>query len=76
MAESAGLDRAGIPSASDHPPPIGAGAAAGPGRSVLRIEVAGRTIWQVIGAILLTLLLLRVAASASGLLSMVGSQEP
>ncbi|HSK92085.1 MAG TPA: AI-2E family transporter [Euzebyales bacterium] len=38
---------------------------------MLRIEVAGRTVWQMIGAILLTLLLLRVAASASGLLSMV-----
>ncbi|HSK95938.1 MAG TPA: AI-2E family transporter, partial [Euzebyales bacterium] len=52
----------------------GEAAAAGappPPRSLLRIEIAGRTIWQVIGAILLTIALLRMARAASGLLSMV-----
>jgi predicted PurR-regulated permease PerM len=38
---------------------------------VLRVEVAGRTIWQVIGAILLTTALLGAARAASGLLTMV-----
>lgn len=54
-------------------PPDEVPAAAGPpgARSILRIEIAGRTIWQVIGAILLTLVLLRMAAAARGLLGMV-----
>jgi predicted PurR-regulated permease PerM len=38
---------------------------------VLRVEIAGRTVWQVIGAILLTLLALRMARAASGLLGML-----
>jgi predicted PurR-regulated permease PerM len=38
---------------------------------VLRIEIGGRTIWQVIGAILATLALLRAAGAARSLLSMV-----
>ncbi|HSK97653.1 MAG TPA: AI-2E family transporter [Euzebyales bacterium] len=38
---------------------------------MLRIEIAGQTIWQVIGAILLTIVLLRAASAASGLLSRV-----
>lgn len=38
---------------------------------VLRIEIAARTIWQTIGAILLTILLLRAGSAARGLLSMV-----
>jgi predicted PurR-regulated permease PerM len=40
--------------------------------SGLRVEIASRTVWQVIGAILLTVILLRAAAAASGLLAMVG----
>lgn len=39
--------------------------------SSMRIEIASTTIWQVIGAILLTLVLLRAAAAASGLLSII-----
>jgi predicted PurR-regulated permease PerM len=42
-----------------------------PTASVLRIEIAGRTIWQVIGAIVLTLILLAAVRAASGLLTMV-----
>lgn len=46
--------------------------AAGPLRpSTTRIEIAGRTIWQVIAAILVTLLLLRAALAARSLLGMV-----
>jgi predicted PurR-regulated permease PerM len=40
-------------------------------RTVMRIEVAGRTIWQTIGAILATILLLGAADAASTLLAMV-----
>lgn len=40
-------------------------------RSPLRIEIAGKTIWQVIGAILLTIVIVRAAVAASGLLSLV-----
>ncbi|HEX6257572.1 MAG TPA: AI-2E family transporter [Euzebyales bacterium] len=36
-----------------------------------RVEVAGRTVWQVIGAILLTIVLLNAARAAAGLLTMV-----
>jgi predicted PurR-regulated permease PerM len=43
-----------------------------PPASLLRVEIAGRTVWQVIGAILMTLVLLRAANAASGLLVMVG----
>jgi predicted PurR-regulated permease PerM len=39
--------------------------------SVLRVEVASKTIWQVIGAILLTMAMLGAARAASGLLTMV-----
>lgn len=49
----------------------GVGRAQGAAPSSLRIEVAGRTIWQVIGAILLTIVVLRAAAAAAGLLSIV-----
>jgi predicted PurR-regulated permease PerM len=38
----------------------------------LKVEITGRTVWQAIGAILLTLLLLQFARAASGLLTMVG----
>lgn len=38
---------------------------------VTRIEIAGRTIWQVIGAILLTIVLVNAARAAAGLLTMV-----
>jgi predicted PurR-regulated permease PerM len=37
----------------------------------MRVEISGTTVWQVIGAILLTLVLLRAASAASGLLTMV-----
>lgn len=61
------------PEAAHLPPSTAAPPGAPPpaARSVLRIEVGGRTIWQVIGAILLTLALLRAANAASGLLTMV-----
>jgi len=39
--------------------------------SVTRVEIAGRTVWQVIGAILLTIVLLNAARAAAGLLTMV-----
>lgn len=39
--------------------------------TTLRIEIAGRTIWQVIGSILATLLLLRVATAIGSLLGML-----
>jgi predicted PurR-regulated permease PerM len=38
---------------------------------VLRVEVAGRTIWRVIGAILVTLTLLWAASTARGVLAMI-----
>lgn len=38
---------------------------------VVRIEIAARTIWQTIGAILVTIALLRAGNAARGLLSMV-----
>jgi len=39
--------------------------------AVTRVEIAGRTVWQVIGAILLTIVLLNAARAAAGLLTMV-----
>jgi predicted PurR-regulated permease PerM len=51
----------------DAPP----GAGPQPGPSTTRVEIAGRTVWQVIGAILLTIVLLRAAAAARSLLAMV-----
>jgi predicted PurR-regulated permease PerM len=42
-----------------------------PAPSVVRVEIAGRTVWQVIGAVLLTLVLLGAARAASTLLTMV-----
>ncbi len=52
------------------PPAPGPSPAPPPAR-VLRIEIAGTTIWQVIGAILVTIAALSAASAASGLLSMV-----
>ncbi|HEX6254307.1 MAG TPA: AI-2E family transporter [Euzebyales bacterium] len=49
--------------ADDVPPPVS---------QIMRVEIGGRTVWQVIGAILLTLVLVRAASAASGLLTMVG----
>lgn len=74
MTESS--DLSGIATAGQPPtarPPTAGDAAvpARPASSVLRVEVAGRTIWQVIGAILLTMALLGAARAASGLLTMV-----
>lgn len=43
----------------------------GASTQVLRIEITARTTWQVIGAILLTLVLIRAGNAARGLLSMV-----
>ena len=74
MTES--LGPSGVATTAQPPtarPPT-AGEATEPGRpatSVLRVEVAGKTIWQVIGAILLTIALLGAARAASGLLTMV-----
>ena len=42
-----------------------------PAVAVTRVEIAGRTVWQVIGAILLTIVLLNAARAAAGLLTMV-----
>jgi predicted PurR-regulated permease PerM len=39
--------------------------------SVVELRIPGRTIWQVIGALLLTLVLIRAARAASGLLALV-----
>lgn len=38
---------------------------------VTRVEIAGRTVWQVIGAILLTMVLVNAARAAAGLLTML-----
>lgn len=57
------------PSKASVPAPTDA--AGQPAERVLRVEIAGRTVWQVIGAILLTLVLLQVASAAKGVLSMV-----
>jgi predicted PurR-regulated permease PerM len=43
----------------------------GPAVTVLRIEVAGKSIWQAIGAVLATLILLQAAGAARALLGMV-----
>lgn len=74
MTESS--DLSGVATAAQPPtprPPTAGDAteSARPATSVLRVEVAGRTIWQVIGAILLTMALLGAARAASGLLTMV-----
>jgi len=45
--------------------------AAPPTTAVTRVEIAGRTVWQVIGAILLTIVLVNAARAAAGLLTMV-----
>jgi predicted PurR-regulated permease PerM len=45
--------------------------AGGASTQVLRIEIASRTIWQTIGAILATIVLLRIGNAARGLVSMV-----
>src|SRR6056297_708788 len=42
-----------------------------PLQQVLRIEIAASTIWRTIGAILLTVVLLRAGSAARGLLSRV-----
>jgi predicted PurR-regulated permease PerM len=42
-----------------------------PAVTVLRIEVAGKSIWQAIGAVLATLILLQAAGAARALLGMV-----
>jgi predicted PurR-regulated permease PerM len=43
----------------------------GPAVTVLRIEVAGKSIWQAIGAVLATVILLQAAGAARALLGMV-----
>jgi predicted PurR-regulated permease PerM len=57
------------PTATPEPPTESDGD--GPPPQVLRIEIASRTIWQTIGAILVTVALLRAGNAARGLLSMV-----
>jgi len=57
------------PTATPEPPATAAEDATR--RQVLRIEIASGTIWQVIGAILLTLVLIRAGIAARGLLSLV-----
>jgi predicted PurR-regulated permease PerM len=44
---------------------------AGRDTTVLRIEIAGKTMWQVVGVILATLVLLGMASAARGLMSML-----
>ena len=54
--------------------PVATGGAAAPGQpagTALRVEIGGRTVWRVIGAILLTMVLLNLGRAASGLLTMV-----
>ncbi len=59
------------PPRSDPPTTVHASPPAPPTTAVTRIEIAGRTVWQVIGAILLTIVLLNAARAAAGLLTMV-----
>jgi predicted PurR-regulated permease PerM len=59
----------------NRPPATGHAAAAATAPSdprTVRVSIDGRSVWQVIGAILLTVVLLRAASAASGLLAMVG----
>jgi predicted PurR-regulated permease PerM len=42
------------------------------GPTVVRVEIAPRTIWQIVGVILVTLALLRAASAARTLLALVG----
>jgi predicted PurR-regulated permease PerM len=49
----------------------GAAPTASPATTQLYVELTGRTIWRVIGAILLTAVLLNVGRAASGLLAMI-----
>ena len=51
--------------------PTAPAARAGAEPAVTRIEIAAKTIWQVLGAILLTLAVVRAASAAQGLLVLV-----
>lgn len=67
-------DRSHTEAVSDDPPeadPQSSNPEPAPATQTLRIEIAGRTTWQVIGAILTTLVLIRVGNAAKGVISMV-----
>ncbi|HSG91817.1 MAG TPA: AI-2E family transporter, partial [Pseudomonadales bacterium] len=56
---------------NDQEQPDDRGAASGDGTRTLRIEISSTTIWQVIGAVAVTLLAVRMASAARGLLTLV-----